>query len=95
MDEKTGVIQYPMSSPPPCESTSAEVIAGGQDSSSSEDSSYDSDYCCEASEDSSLHCDVSRTVSDTLAQEFNEYVSTDNKVKNLVEIISDLMEASS
>ncbi|CAG7716090.1 unnamed protein product, partial [Allacma fusca] len=28
--------------------------------------------------DSSIHCDVSRTVSDTLAQEFSEYVNIKN-----------------
>lgn len=40
-----------------------------------EDSSYDSDY--EGSEEHiHSHDDVSRTVSDTLGQEFSEYVST-------------------
>ena len=41
----------------------------------SEDSSYDSD--CEVS-DGTTHYDVSRTVSDTLGQEFDEYVTTAN-----------------
>lgn len=44
-------------------------------SATGEDSSYDSDY--EGSEEQThSHDDVSRTVSDTLGQEFSEYVST-------------------
>lgn len=39
----------------------------------SEDSSYDSD--CEISDATTSHNDVSRTVSDTLGQEFEEYVT--------------------
>lgn len=39
----------------------------------SEDSSYDSDY---DTTDGTSHNDVSRTVSDTLGQEFEEYVTT-------------------
>lgn len=39
----------------------------------SEDSSYDSD--CEVSDATTSHNDVSRTVSDTLGQEFEEYVT--------------------
>lgn len=50
---------------------------GGVSSSSitGEDSSYDSDY--DGSEEQMHgHDDVSRTVSDTLGQEFSEYIST-------------------
>lgn len=52
------------------------VTAGiGCSSVAGEDSSYDSDY--EGSEEQTHgHDDVSRTVSDTLGQEFSEYVST-------------------
>ena len=39
----------------------------------SEDSSYDSDY---ETTDGTSHNDVSRTVSDTLGQEFDEYITT-------------------
>jgi len=38
----------------------------------SEDSSYDSDY---ETTDGASHNDVSRTVSDTLGQEFDEYIT--------------------
>ncbi|CAH0382180.1 unnamed protein product [Bemisia tabaci] len=40
------------------------------------DSSYDSDY--EAGDESALHEDISRTVSDTLKAEFDEYVNTND-----------------
>ncbi|CAL8108892.1 unnamed protein product [Orchesella dallaii] len=43
----------------------------------SEDSSYDSD--CEVSDATTSHNDVSRTVSDTLGQEFEEYVTISPK----------------
>ncbi|ODM94127.1 putative ribonuclease ZC3H12C [Orchesella cincta] len=43
----------------------------------SEDSSYDSD--CEVSDATTSHNDVSRTVSDTLGQEFEEYVTISSK----------------
>lgn len=43
----------------------------------SEDSSYDSD--CEVSDATTSHNDVSRTVSDTLEQEFKEYVTLSSR----------------
>ena len=51
------------------------ILSIGCASIAGEDSSYDSDY--EGSEEQIHgHDDVSRTVSDTLGQEFSEYVST-------------------
>lgn len=52
----------------------------------SEDSSYDSDY--EVNDAEFRHDDVSRTVSDTLAAEYAEYVD-DRKVTDLQTVVSD------
>jgi len=60
------------------------VLLSKKTSMESEDSSYDSD--CEVSD--GTHYDVSRTVSDTLGQEFEEYVTTSTSVNGSSEHVN-------